>query len=184
MCTLKMSESPKSLLFSLLFILLFNERAGMRRRSRGRKPAASRLHRYGLQEREGVSMQATSDAHVGASLRVSRKDLLRLEGRKAGRACEEGPIVALFSTGGSGEAVSLASSETMRVRLPQDDDAQRGGRSAAAPVAPQRGPVGPQRAPSDAAEWEKLVVVAHAQYTGGMRVSGIIHRALVWLEWE
>ena len=165
-----MSESPKSLLFSLLFILLFNERAGMRRRSRGRKPVASRLHRYGLQEREGVSMQATSDAHVGASLRVSRKDLLRLEGRKAGRACEEGPIVALFSTGGSSEAVSLASSETMRVRLPQDDDAQRGGRSAAAPV--------------DAAEWEKLVVVAHAQYTGGMRVSGIIHRALVWLEWE
>jgi len=179
-----MSESPKSLLFSLLFILLFNERAGMRRRSRGRKPVASRLHRYGLQEREGVSMQATSDAHVGASLRVSRKDLLRLEGRKAGRACEEGPIVALFSTGGSSEAVSLASSETMRVRLPQDDDAQRGGRSAAAPVAPQRGPVGPQRGPSDAAEWEKLVVVAHAQYTGGMRVSGIIHRALVWLEWE
>jgi hypothetical protein len=156
----------------------------MRRRSRGRKPVASRLHRYGLQEREGVSMQATSDAHVGASLRVSRKDLLRLEGRKAGRACEEGPIVALFSTGGSSEAVSLASSETMRVRLPQDDDAQRGGRSAAAPVAPQRGPVGPQRGPSDAAEWEKLVVVAHAQYTGGMRVSGIIHRALVWLEWE
>lgn len=145
----------------------------MRRRSRGRKPVASRLHRYGLQEREGVSMQATSDAHVGASLRVSRKDLLRLEGRKAGRACEEGPIVALFSTGGSGEAVSLASSETMRVRLPQDDDAQRGGRSAA----------GHQRGP-DAAEWEKLVVVAHAQYTGGMRVSGIIHRALVWLEWE
>ena len=179
-----MSESPKSLLFSLLFILLFNERAGMRRRSRGRKPVASRLHRYGLQEREGVSMQATSDAHVGASLRVSRKDLLRLEGRKAGRACEEGPIVALFSTGGSSEAVSLASSETMRVRLQQDDDAQRGGRSAAAPVAPQRGPVGPQRGPSDAAEWEKLVVVAHAQYTGGMRVSGIIHRALVWLEWE
>ena len=149
----------------------------MRRRSRARKPVASRLHRYGLQQSEGVSMQATSDAHVGASLRVSRKDLLRLEGRKAGRACEEGPIVALFSTGGSGEAVSLASSETMRVRLPQDDDAQRGGRSAAAPV-------GPQRAPSDAAEWEKLVVVAHAQYTGGMRVSGIIHRALVWLEWE
>lgn len=177
MCTLKMSESPQSLLFSLLFILLFNERAGMRRRPRGRKPVASRLHRYGLQEREGVSMQATSDAHVGASLRVSRKDLLRLEGRKAGRAYEEGPIVALFSTGGSGEAVSLASSETMRVRLPQDDDAQRGGRSAA-------GPVGPQRGPSDAAEWEKLVVVAHAQYTGGMRVSGIIHRALVWLEWE
>ena len=97
MCTLKMSESPKSLLFSLLFILLFNERAGMRRRSRGRKPVASRLHRYGLQEREGVSMQATSDAHVGASLRVSRKDLLRLEGRKAGRACEEGPIVAPHS---------------------------------------------------------------------------------------
>lgn len=172
-----MSESPQSLLFSLLFILLFNERAGMRRRSRGRKPVASRLHRYGLQEREGVSMQATSDAHVGASLRVSRKDLLRLEGRKAGRACEEGPIVALFSTGGSGEAVSLGSSETMRVRLPQDDDAQRGGRSAA-------GPQGPHAERSDAAEWEKLVVVAHAQYTGGMRVSGIIHRALVWLEWE
>jgi hypothetical protein len=142
----------------------------MRRRSRGRKPVASRLHRYGLQEREGVSMQATSDAHVGASLRVSRKDLLGLEGRKAGRACEEGPIVALFSTGGSGETVSLGSSETMRVRLPHDDDTQRGRRSAAAPV--------------DAAEWEKLVVVAHAQYTGGMRVSGIIHRALVWLEWE
>jgi len=89
-----------------------------------------------------------------------------LEGRKAGRACAEGPIVALFSTGGSSEPVSLGRSETMRVLLPQ----QRDGRSAAAPV--------------DTAEWEKLVVVAHLQYTGGMCVSGIICRALVWLEWE
>ncbi len=131
-------------------------------RARGRKPAlASRLHRYGLQESEGVSLPATSDAHVGAKLRVCKHDLLRLQCRQAGRACAEGPIVALFSTGDRSEPVSLASAETMRVLLP-----------------PQAGPRG---AP---VEWDKLVVVAHAQYTGGMHVSGIIHRALVWLEWE
>ena len=76
--------------------LLFNECAGMRRRSRARKPVALRLHRYGLQESEGMLMQSTIDTHVGATLRVCRQDLLSLEGRKAGRACDEGSIVALF----------------------------------------------------------------------------------------
>jgi len=39
-------------------------------------------------------------------------------------------------------------------------------------------------APAPAPEWEKLVIVTHTAYTGGMHVSGIIHRSLVWLEWD
>ena len=46
------------------------------------------------------------------------------------------------------------------------------------------GAPGAPGAPAEALRWRKLVVVAHSAYTGGMRVSGIMHRALVWLEWE
>jgi hypothetical protein len=44
--------------------------------------------------------------------------------------------------------------------------------------------VAPEWCEIRAPEWEKLVIVAHTAYTGGMHVSGIIHRSLVWLEWD
>ena len=67
-------------------------------------------------------------------------------------------FVGLFSTHGSSEAVSLRLEETLRVQLP---------------------PVGPA-----SAEVRELVVVSHSAYTRGGRVPGVVHRALVSLEWE
>jgi len=142
----------------------------MRKRTRTAKTQslASHLHRYGLQEHASFSVSARSDAHLRAKLRISKRDLPRLQCWKAGQACEEGPVVALFSTGDSSEPVSLNCAETMLVLLQPPTDAAEAGAAAPAP----------------APEWEKLVIVAHTAYTGGMHVSGIIHRSLVWLEWD
>lgn len=58
-----------------------------------------------------------------AKLRISKRDLPRLQCWKAGQACEEGPVVALFSTGDSSEPVSLDCAETLLVLLQSPIDA-------------------------------------------------------------
>jgi hypothetical protein len=134
-----------------------------------------------------------SDAHVGAKLRVSERDLERLRCRARGEGTAAGPVVALFSTGRASEAVSLDVGETVFAQLPlAEAGAAEAAEAAGASGAPgalgeaagASGAPGAPGAPAEALRWRKLVVVAHSAYTGGMRVSGIMHRALVWLEWE
>jgi hypothetical protein len=131
----------------------------MKRRPKPRAPGGTLLHRHGLLREQCVCVGAMSDAHGRAQLRVSKTDLERLRSRELGQL--PGPVVALFSTGRASEAVSLDVGETVFVQLPSE-----------------------LAAGAEGLRWRTLVVVAHSAYTGGMHVSGIIHRALVWLEWE
>lgn len=128
--------------------------ASTRARPRARPPPASLLGRHGLLGRDRAQLPARSEAHAAATLRVVGADLRRLAARCAGRPCDDGPIVALFS---ADEPVALRSEETVLVRVPE-----------------QTGEPAPA--------WVPLVVVAHSQYVAGIH-AGNVHRALVRLEW-
>ena len=99
-----------------------------------------------------------------ASLKVSSENHananLRLNKADLERLQHRTParFMGLFSTKNPHEAVSLHLEETLRVQLPA---------------------VGP-----GGAEVRELVLVSHSAYTRGLRVSGIVRRAIVSLEWE
>lgn len=122
------------------------------RRRGARLAHSSLLSLQHLRGAECVSLQASSESHAKAKLRVNQADLESLRHRTPAR------FAGLFSAHDSGEAVSLRLEETLRVQLP---------------------PVGPA-----SAEVRELVVVSHSAYTRGGRVPGVVHRALVSLEWE
>ena len=147
-------------------------------------PGASLLRRHGLVGRGCAQLAARSEAHTAATLRVAGADLRRLAAHRAERPCEDGAIVALFSTD---EPVALRIEETLLVRLPVEpagdhgETVAPGASDAPAPGAPA--PAAPDaHAPAPAPAWLPLVLVAHSQYAAGLR-AGAVHRALVRLEW-
>ena len=133
----------------------------------------SLLHAYHLHRGKCRTVPARTHAHPNGELRITPEDLQRLRETSGSLNCT--PVIALFSTGHSNVPIALQSYETVWVKI-----------SKGARVKKKRGvsqqPNEPQHAEdTDDADWQPLVVNASHAYVRGMRVSGIIHRAVVRL---
>ena len=159
----------------------------MRRRSRGH----TLLRQYDLEVRSSLRLPARSEAHEQAHVRLRAADVETLR-RPAGELFA--PIVALFSTRDAREPVRLRANEALYVELPGEAEGAEGAQAAegaeaagtreaaeGAEAAGTRARAGTrQRAAARA--WVALRVSAHHAYVTGMRVSGVMHRAIVRLE--
>lgn len=157
------------------------------------------LHNYELQPRQSVRVEARSETHDFAHMRLRKQDVAALQKHEVHR-----PIVALFSTDNVRIPVSLRTDERVYVRLPEDctheensqersEDADSEGLAGALEKNDDRsqGTAGKhardKRNGNSARKhvaWTPLRVLAHHSYVAGMRVSGIVHRAIVRLQHE
>jgi hypothetical protein len=172
----------------------------MRRRSRRQ----NMLQEYELEASTSLRLVARSEQHGFAHMRMRREDVqaLRLQ---PGAICS--PITALFTTRDAREPLSLRPSETLYVQLPADTEADTEAEAEAETEAEaktsaeaeaktdatktettaekvdpkQRFRAARRRA---ASAWTPLRLVAHHSYVAGMHVSGIMHRAIVRLEFD
>jgi hypothetical protein len=152
---------------------------------------ASLLHFYRLRASQTKRLQARSDLHDGAHVRMHPEDIEAL----ARPADSLRTMVALFSTASASEAVCLRSAETVYVRpgkkagkkadkkADKKTDTQarkKTGKKADTEVDQQTEPQTDQQ-PEHSAEWVPLRVSASHAYVRGMRVSGTVHRAVLRL---
>jgi hypothetical protein len=162
------------------------------------------LQEYDLEASTSLRLAARSEQHEFAHMRMRREDVQALQ-KQPGAICS--PIVALFSTRDAREPVSLRPSETLYVQLP----AEREGEETEATEATEAEAAETEAAKIDtktekaeekedpkadpkqrfraarrrvASVWTPLRLVAHHSYVAGMRVSGIMHRAIVRLEFD
>ena len=170
----------------------------MRHRSR-----RSLLHNYELDASTSVRVEARSEAHDLAHMRMRHQDVKALRNNES--ICR--PIIALFSTDNTRTPVSLRSDERLYVRLPEETSATTDeehedtatDRAATDRAATDRAAT--DRAATDRASatekrheqaarkralsvWTPLRVLAHHSCVAGMRVSGVVHRAIVRLQPE
>jgi len=117
------------------------------------------------------------------------------------------PVIALFSTRNPREPVSFRPSETLYVRLPADtetsadteildtettkaeeidasDKDKREDTEQPKQAEQTNSEQKPHRRRRVQSPWTPLRLVAHHSYVVGMRVSGIVHRAIVRLEFD
>jgi len=121
---------------------------------RQKKPARHNLlQQYELQSRSCFRLHARSENHDRAHIRVLQQDVQALQTNPHTISKQ---IVALFTTCHASEPVSLRSTEMLHLCLPHKSKQQE--------------------------HWVTLRLVAHHAYVEGMRVSGIVHRAIVRLE--
>lgn len=173
----------------------------MRQRSRRH----TLLHNYELDARSSVRLEARSDSHELAHVRMRQQDVRALGSPET----MSRPIIALFSTRDPRTPVSLRSDERLYVRLPEQEAAdeeadEEEDNSARAPAAPalQNSARGSKEDSGDkhdtqdnnntkaqkrrskprSAPWSALRLLAHHSCITGMRVSGIVHRAIVRLQ--
>jgi len=164
----------------------------MRRRSRRH----DLLQEYGLEASTSVRLAARSEQHDSAIMRMRPEDVQSLRSQPGAMSS---PVIALFSTRNPREPVSFRPSETLYVRLPADSsDAEtteaeeievsnKDKREDTEPpteaeqAKSEQKPHRRRRVPSP---WTPLRLVAHHSYVVGMRVSGIVHRAIVRLEFD
>lgn len=136
--------------------------------------SASLLHAYKLCRQETRTVPARSNMHTDAELRLNKKDLYRLRSTTAGQDYE--PIVGLFSTGYANEAIMLQAPETIWIQMSKGARPKRS-RKKAQPST-KRGGLDAELRESD---WQQMHVTASHAYVRGLRVSGVIHRAVVRL---
>ena len=133
----------------------------------------SLLHAYSLRREQTVTMPARTSAHPGGKLRIKQQDLHRLRDSRA--SSDSTNIVALFCTGHSDVAVTLQAGETMWVKVSKEARVSRKRDKQKEQDTVHTHDV------SDDADWQPLTVIVSHAYVRGMRVSGIIHRAVVRL---
>ena len=133
----------------------------------------SLLHAYRLHRGQCRTVHARTSAYPDGQLRMTPADLSRL---RNSTGPDLTPVTALFSTGSSHIPIALQAYETIWVKTSkakrvQPNETQK---------TDQDGQAGQPGQP-DHAEWQPLTVTASHAYVRGMRVSGIIHRAVVRL---
>ena len=133
----------------------------------------SLLHAYHLQRGKCRLVPAQTHAHPDGELRITPENLQRL--RDSSDRLNSAPVIALFSTGHSNEPVALQSYETLWVKI------KKGARVKSKRGLPQEPKNSHNAENTDDADWQPMVVNASHAYVRGMRVSGIIHRAVVRL---
>ena len=172
----------------------------MRRRSRRH----DLLQDYGLEASASVRLAARSEQHDSAHMRMRREDVQSLRSQPGAMSS---PVIALFSTRNPREPVSFRPSETLYVRLPADTEisadtevedteitkAEETDASDKDKREDTEQPKQPEQTKSEQKQhrrrraqsaWTPLRLVAHHSYVVGMRVSGIVHRAIVRLEFD
>lgn len=173
----------------------------MRRHSRRQ----NLLQEYGLEAGTSLRLAARSEQHDLAHMRMRREDVQAL--RKHPGALSS-PITALFSTRDAREPVSLRPSETLYVRLPAETEADTEATEGEAEAETTETKTAQTKtAKVDATQqeegkqhqkqryrttarrrvtsvWTPLRLAAHHSYVAGMRVSGIVHRAIVRVEFD
>jgi len=178
----------------------------MRRRSRRQ----NMLQEYELEASTSLRLVARSEQHGFAHMRMRREDVqaLRLQ---PGAICS--PITALFTTRDAREPISLRPSETLYVQLPveTEEEAEAEAEAEAKTTAEAEAKTAAKTEAEASAEatktettaekvdpkqrfrtarrraasaWTPLRLVAHHSYVAGMHVSGIMHRAIVRLEFD
>lgn len=140
---------------------------------RGKAPV-SLLHAYRLHRGQCRTVPARTAAHADGELRINPEDLHTLRNSHAGS--DYAPVIALFSTGHSNIPVTLQAHETMWVKTGKGARVRRK-RSRQEPTQQAGG----LEQHTDDADWQALTVTVSHAYVRGMRVSGIIHRAVVRL---
>lgn len=146
-----------------------------------------------------VRLPARSEQHDSAHMRMRREDVQVLRSQPGAMSS---PVIALFSTRNPGEPVSFRPSETLYVRLPEDteisdtettepqelDDSDKDKREDTEqpkqPKQAEQSEQKPHRRRRAQYAWIPLRLVAHHSYVVGMKVSGIVHRAIVRLEFD
>ena len=136
--------------------------------------SASLLHAYKLRREETRTVPARSNMHTNAELRINKKDLYRLRSTSAGQDYE--PIVGLFSTGYANEAIMLQAPETIWIQMSKGARPKRSRKKAQ----PSEGG-GETDTKWREGDWQQMHVTASHAYVRGLRVSGVIHRAVVRL---
>jgi len=175
----------------------------MRRRSRRH----DLLQDYGLEASTSVRLAARSEQHDSALMRMRLEDVQSLRSQPGAMSSS---VIALFSTRDPREPVSFRPSETLYVRLPADtaedidendkdkreDTEQPSDKQSEKPrdkdldteqtkqAEPTKSEQKPHRRRRVQSPWTPLRLVAHHSYVVGMRVSGIVHRAIVRLEFD
>ena len=157
----------------------------MRRRSRRH----DLLQDYGLEASTSVRLAARSEQHDSALMRMRLEDVQSLRSQPGAMSS---PVIALFSTRDPREPVSFRPSETLYVRLPADtaedidenDKDKREDTEQPKQAEQTKSEQKPHRRRRVQSPWTPLRLVAHHSYVVGMRVSGIVHRAIVRLEFD
>lgn len=134
----------------------------------------SLLHAYRLHRGQCRTVPARTHAHPDGELRITPEDLQRLRDSSATLYCT--PVIALFSTGHSNVPVALQSCETLWVKISKGARVKRTRKSLQ-----QETQNAEYTDYTDDADWQPLTISASHAYVRGMRVSGIIHRAVVRL---
>jgi hypothetical protein len=130
-------------------------------------------------------LPAQSESHSAGEVRMRPQDLQRLRQHSAGEDYE--PIVALFSTGNSQNAVSLRTAETIYIdiskgaRPRRKQQTRKGTKTDIGSSLIQDAHPNPNADADKRSDWQAMTVVASHAYVRGMHVSGIIHRAVVRL---
>ncbi len=161
----------------------------MRQRSRRH----TLLHNYELDARSSVRLEARSDSHELAHVRMRQQDVRALGSPET----MSRPIIALFSTRDPRTPVSLRSDERLYVRLPEqegadeeadeeEDNSARGSKEDSGDKHDTQDnnntKAQKRRSKPRSAPWSALRLLAHHSCITGMRVSGIVHRAIVRLQ--
>ena len=138
------------------------------------EPVSSLLHFYRLRASQTRRLPARSDLHKNAHIRMHPDDVDPLAGPDART------MVALFSTGDVSEPVSLRSGETIFVMPGKRAKRAKQAAQNTATHADTENTGNTEN--TENTEWIPLRLAASHAYVSGMRVSGVIHRAVLRLE--
>ena len=122
------------------------------------------------------TIPAYTGTHSVASIRITKGNLQQLRNTEPGQDYE--PFVCLFSTGQSNIPVSIRTGETIWLKILKgarpvcNRKKQRSGGGALVRCAEET---------HDEEHWQPMTILVSQAYVKGMRVSGVIHRAIVRL---
>ena len=150
------------------------------------------LQQYQLECSTSLRLSARSEEHDIAHIRLRRDDVTAIQ---QGTSCAK--IVGLFSTNNSKQPVFLRALETLFVQIPETEEhemllAQKATNQATNEATnnvfetdhaeKKKNSVYSKTKKGAVAAFTPFRVAAHHSYVTGMRVSGIINRAIVHLE--
>jgi hypothetical protein len=152
------------------------------------------LQQYELECSSSLRLAARSETHDMAHIRLRRDDVKAIE---KGTLCTK--IVGLFSTNNSREPVFLRSSDTLFVQLPNTEEnekllpcttectndeleSKKEDKTFNKTFNQTKNNIYSKTKKEFKAAFTPFSVAAHHSYVTGMRVSGIINRAIVHLE--
>ena len=150
------------------------------------------LQQYQLECSTSLRLAARSETHDMAHIRLRRDDVKAIQ---EGTSCAK--IVGLFSTNNSKQPVFLRALETLFVQIPETEEhemllAQKDTNEATNEATndvfetdhaeKKKNSVYSKTKKGAVAAFTPFRVAAHHSYVTGMRVSGIINRAIVHLE--